>query len=66
MAVFPNTLGAAELWVSPPLVAEARWAEHLEVTGPVAPLPFDGQAKLMQERLFPQSVRGRRSPASVS
>jgi hypothetical protein len=61
MAVIPNTLEVAELWVSPPLLDEARRSGHLEVAGPAVPLPFDGPGNLIQERLFPQSVRGRRA-----
>ena len=60
MAVIPNTLEVAELWVSPPLAAEAKGHPHLEVLGEPRPLPFDAAGNLEQERLFPHSVRGRR------
>jgi hypothetical protein len=59
MAVVPNTLELAELWVSPALAEEARGRPHLEV-GEARPLPFDAAGNLMQERMFPHSVRGRR------
>jgi hypothetical protein len=68
MAVIPNTLEVAEMWVSPPLAAEARARQHLEVVGAPSPLPFDAGENLRQERLFPHSVRGRRAngqPATV-
>ena len=60
LALIPNTLEVAELWVSPPLVEEARRHPLLEVAGEVCPLPFDAHGNLEQETLFPHSVRGRR------
>lgn len=60
MAVIPNTLELAELWVSPALLEEARRHPHLEVTGDSRQLPFDVDHQLEQEKLFPHSVRGRR------
>jgi hypothetical protein len=61
MAVIPNTLEVAELWVSPPLAEEAKSRPHLEITGRPRPLPFDGSDTLRQAELFPHSVCGRRS-----
>lgn len=61
IAIIPNTLELAELWVSPPLVEEARKHPHLEVTGPSRPLAFDMSGNLDQAGLFPHSVRGRRA-----
>jgi Lactate racemase N-terminal domain len=60
MAVIPNTLEVAELWVSAPLAAEAKSRQHLEVTGEPRPLPFDESGTLQQAKLFPHSVQGRR------
>jgi hypothetical protein len=62
MAIVPNTLEVEELWASPPLVEEARANPHLQVTGACQALPFDEGGHLMQEKLFPHSVRGRRAP----
>ena len=59
-AVIPNTLEVAELWVSAPLAAEAKGNPNLELVGTPMPLPFDAAGRLMQEKLFPHSVRGRR------
>jgi hypothetical protein len=59
-AFIPNTLEVAELWVSEPLVAEARTNPNLEVVGAPRPLPFDENGNVRQEELFPHSVRGRR------
>lgn len=59
-AVIPNTLEVAELWVSPPVAAEAKGNPNLEVVGDPRPLPFDATGTLRQEELFPHSVRGRR------
>ena len=61
IAVIPNTLELTDLWVSPALVEEARTWPHLEVQGPARLLPFDSQGNLVQETLFPHSVRGRRN-----
>jgi hypothetical protein len=59
-AVIPNTLEVAELWVSAPLAAEAKGNPNLDLVGEPMPLPFDSAGRLMQEKLFPHSVRGRR------
>jgi hypothetical protein len=58
--VIPNTLEVAELWVSAPLLADAKGNPHLEVVGSPQALPFDTNGNLVQEKLFPHSVRGRR------
>ncbi len=60
MAVIPNTLEVADLWVSPVLIEEASRNPHLEVTGPLQEPPFDAAGNLKQETMFPHSVRGRR------
>lgn len=60
LAIIPNTLELTDLWVSPPLAAEARTRGHLEI-GPVRELPFDAKGNVVQEELFPHSVRGRRN-----
>src|SRR5262245_27398459 len=61
MAVIPNTLELADLWVSPALLEEARGQAHLQVTGELRAMPFDAQGKLEQAKLFPHSVQGRRA-----
>jgi hypothetical protein len=61
LAVVPNTLEVADLWVSESLLAEVRANPHLEQVGEPRPLPFDAAGNLEQERLFPHSVRGRRN-----
>jgi hypothetical protein len=63
MAVIPNTLEVAEMWVSPPLAEEARSRPHLQLTGEPRPLPFDESGTLRQAELFRDSVRGRRGRA---
>lgn len=60
LVLIPNTLELAELWVSAPLLEEARGRSDLRVEGELRPLPFDAAGNLEQERLFPRSVRGRR------
>jgi hypothetical protein len=61
MALIANTLEVAHLWVTAPLLAEAKTRPHLQVTGEMQPLPFDASGTLIQEKLFPHSVRGRRA-----
>jgi hypothetical protein len=60
LAIIPNTLEVAELWVSPPLAAEARKMSNLCVAGEPRMIPFDASGNLAQEELFPHSVRARR------
>src|SRR5262249_21449150 len=60
MAIIPNTLELADLWVSPPLLEEAKKNPQLEVTGELQSLPFDAAGNLPQAKLFPHSVCGRR------
>src|SRR5262249_59739499 len=62
MAVIPNTLELAELWVSPPLLEEARRRSDLEATGQLRPLPFDAAGDLEEGEVFPHRVGGRRHP----
>ena len=61
MAVIPNTLELADLWVSPPLLEEARKNPHLQVIGEPQALPLDAKGNLDQKRLFPHSVQGKRT-----
>ncbi len=62
MAVIPNTLEMADLWVSRGHCSpRPKRNLHLEVTGlRAAALPFDAAGNIVQERMFPHSVRGRR------
>jgi hypothetical protein len=60
MAFIPNTLELADLWVSPPLLVEAKGRADLKVIGELQPLPFDAAGNVRQEKLFPHSVRVRR------
>lgn len=61
MAVIPNTLELSELWVTLPLVEEARTKPGLEVLGAPSALPFDAAGNVNQEQLFPHALRARRS-----
>jgi hypothetical protein len=60
LCVIPNTLEVAEVWVSDPLAADLRGNPHLEFVGEPIELPLDASGNVMQEKLFPHSVRGRR------
>jgi hypothetical protein len=66
MAVIPNTLELEHLWVSAALLEEAKQHPHLVAEGKLQPLPFDAAGNLVQEQLFPHSVRGRRRKAQVA
>jgi hypothetical protein len=59
--VIPNTLEVAEFWVSAPLAADLKCHPHLEFVGAPTALPFNANSNLVQEKLFPHSVRGRRA-----
>ena len=59
LCVIPNTLEVAEVWVSEPLAADMRSTPHLEFVGDPVAIPFAGD-NVLQETLFPHSVRGRR------
>lgn len=60
VAIIPNTLELETLWVSPKLWEEAAAIPHLRRHADMAPLPMDAHGNLQQEKLFPESVRGRR------
>jgi hypothetical protein len=64
MAIIPNTLEMADLWVSQPLVEEAKKNPQLQVTGDLQPIPFAATGNLPQAKLFPHSVCGRRGQGS--
>ncbi len=61
----PNTLEVAEMWVSAPLALDLETKPNLEFIGDPVPLPFDGDGNIVQESLFPHSVRGRRAALHV-
>jgi hypothetical protein len=61
MVVIPNTLELQALWVSPALEEEVRSHPHLRRETDYIPIPFGADGSLDQVRLFPDSVRGRRS-----
>mgnify|MGYP005846757367 CR=1 FL=1 len=58
--LIPNTLEVAELWVSSALAAEVGGNPDLELVGEPIEVPFDARGNLLQEQLFPHSVRGKR------
>lgn len=62
MVIVPNTLELATAWVAPALEAEVHAHPHLSFETEFLPLPLSGDGALDQERLFPESVRGRRGP----
>ena len=61
IAYIANTLEMAELWVSPAVLADVKANPQLEQTGDPRPVPFDSTGNIVQEQLFPHSVRGRRN-----
>jgi hypothetical protein len=60
MVVIPNTLELRTLWVSPALDQEVRDCPQLARETEFLPMAFRGDGTLDQERMFPDSVRGRR------
>jgi hypothetical protein len=60
VAIIPNTLELETIWVSPKLWEEATAITHLRRHDALIPLPMDPAGNLKQEKLFPESVRGRR------
>lgn len=61
LAIIPSTLELTDLWVSAPLLEEAKQHPHLEPRGQLQPMPFDEKGNLLQNRLFPHSVRAKRN-----
>ena len=60
LVVIPNTLELTTLWASPAFEAEVAAHPHLARETDYAPFPLLADGRLDQERLFPESVRGRR------
>lgn len=60
MAIIPNTLEVADLWISPSLVPLAKANRDLAIQGEAQVMPFDNAGNLQQRKLFPHSVQGRR------
>ncbi|MCS7014644.1 MAG: lactate racemase domain-containing protein [Gemmatales bacterium] len=70
LAIIPNTLQLETMYVSAPLVEEVRQRQlarelpedlRLEIADAPTPLPFDEQGNLIQEVLFPESIRAQRN-----
>jgi hypothetical protein len=57
----PNTLELTTLWVTQPFAAEVEAHPELSFETDFRPMPLDAAGNLEQERLFPESVRGRRA-----
>jgi len=62
VVVIPNTLELTDLWVTEPLAAEVEGHPGLAFATGFLPVPIDDRGRLDQERLFPESVRARRTP----
>jgi hypothetical protein len=65
VVVIPNTLELNTMYVSPPLEAEVAAHPHLTRETDFEPAPFSHDGWLDQERLFPESVRGRRAAGAA-
>jgi hypothetical protein len=61
MVFIPNTLELMTCWVTQPFAAEVEAIEDLAFETDFRPLPLDAAGNVDQERLFPDSVRGRRA-----
>lgn len=66
MVIIPNTLELHQLWVTRPLAAEVEKHPHLQYETDFEPLPLSADGWLDQERLFPESVRGRRAEGAYA
>ncbi len=60
MVLIPNTLQVEHLWITEPLLDEARALAELDLLGDLRPIPFGPDDRLDQEALFPQSIRANR------
>ena len=59
-AIIPNTLEVMEMWISAPLLAEAKANPEIEIVTEPRSVPFDENGNMKQEELFPHSVRAKR------
>jgi hypothetical protein len=60
MVLVPNTLEIASCWVSPAMTGDVAEDPELSFESEFLEIPFDDEGNLEQERLFPESQRGRR------
>ncbi len=56
----PNSLEVGEMWVSPALIDEVKAHPDLQIVGEVKAIPFDSNGNIIQEQLFPHSIRAKR------
>lgn len=64
MAIIPNTLEVAHLWMTKALVEEMKGRPDIAVAGDARAIPFTSHGWLEQEMLFPRSIRARRNPGA--
>jgi Lactate racemase N-terminal domain len=60
MVLIPNTLELTTLWITAPLRPDVERQPNLALESDFVPIPFDSAGNLIQESLFPESVRARR------
>jgi hypothetical protein len=60
LVIIPNTLELTTLWVTEPLAADVEALPGLERVADFLPIPINHEGQLVQEQLFPESVRARR------
>ena len=63
LVLVPNTLELTSLWVTRPLAVDVEAHAELSFETDFQAMPLNAAGNLEQERLFPDSVRGRRSHA---
>ncbi len=66
LVIIPNTLELTDLWVSPALETEVSTHPYLSRLTEYESIPFLPDGTLDQERLFPESVRGRRASGAYA
>ena len=58
--IIPNTLELTTFWITQPFAAVVALNAHLTVETDFLPIPFDDAGNLIQEELFPMSIRAAR------
>ncbi|MDG3005680.1 lactate racemase domain-containing protein [Paludisphaera mucosa] len=61
LVLIPNTLELTTLWVTRSLAGDVERHPELAIETDFLPIPLDGEGRLDQERLFPESIRARRT-----
>jgi hypothetical protein len=61
MVIIPNSLELNTIYVSEAMKADVEAGDHLSFDSDFQPIPIDSHGMVEQEKLFPESVRGKRA-----